>query len=211
MAAAHFVGSTGKVLAFEPGESSLAMLRKNVALNGCDHVRIFPVALAEKSGTARLYAHQHGASSFTLGRIEEGERLSFTIETATLDAILAQEGIEHVDVLKMDVEGAEELILRGAAGLFERCHPRVIFEINRSAIHNLALSESGAWDFLAKRGYGFFLMDDGGMLTPVHVPPADANVIALHLEPHPHLSACSGHRESPLAAPFVRFIVPPPQ
>jgi len=178
-AAAHCVGPTGKVLAFEPGEGSLAMLKRNVALNCFSHVRVFPLALSDTAGIARLYAHDHGASSFTLGRTKEGERLSFTIETITLDAVLAREAIDRVDVIKMDVEGAEELILRGATALFERCRPRVIFEINPPAIARLNLSARGAWDFLATRGYRFFLMEEDGRLTAVDQPPGGGNVVAL--------------------------------
>lgn len=184
VAAAHLVGASGQVLAFEPGEASLAMLRRNVELNGFSQVRVFPTALSENSGTARLYAHDHGASSFTLGRTEEGERLSFEIETATLDAILPKEGISRVDVIKMDVEGAEELILRGATQLFDRCRPKVIFEINSPAISRLGLTEAGAWDFLTMRGYRFYLMDENGVIAPLNSPPGSANVVALHPENH---------------------------
>lgn len=183
VAAAHFVGPTGRVLSFEPGEDSLAMLRRNVALNNFSQVRVLPLALSETTGTARLYAHDHGASSFTLGRTEEGERLSFTIETITLDAALAREGLDSVDVIKMDVEGAEELILRGATALFERCRPKVIFEINPPAIARLNLTESGAWDFLAARGYRFFVMQEDGTLAAAE-SPSGANVVALHPDRH---------------------------
>jgi len=184
IAAAHWVGPTGRVLAFEPGAESLAMLRRNVTLNAFPHVEVFPLALAAQTGTARLYAHAHGASSFTLGETEEGRRHSFTIETITLDAVLAQQRLERVDVLKMDVEGAEELILRGAGELFARAQPKVIFEINPPACARLGLSERGAWDFLATRGYRFFLMDESGTLAPCPEPPGPANIIALHPAAH---------------------------
>ncbi|MEP6669626.1 MAG: FkbM family methyltransferase [Chthoniobacter sp.] len=184
VAAAHFVGPKGVVLAFEPGENSLAMLRNNVALNRFEQVRIFPLALSENCGRARLYAHSHGASSFTLGRTEEDEQLSSVIETVTLDAILARENVREVDVIKMDVEGAEELILRGAPELFERCHPKIIFEINPDAIRRLQLSEQGAWNFLATRGYRFFSMQNDGTLASIETRPESANVIALHPKVH---------------------------
>jgi FkbM family methyltransferase len=181
VAAAHFVGPGGKVLAFEPGEGSLDMLRRNVALNGFEHVSIFPVALSDKTGTARLYTHGHGASSFTLGT--NPEETFFTIETATLDSILAREGVNRVDVLKMDVEGAEELILRGATELFSHGQPRVIFEVNPQAAARLELSGRGAWDFLAARGYRFYTMQTDGTLRAIDAP-ASANTIALHPATH---------------------------
>lgn len=185
VAAAHFTGPAGRVLAFEPGEHALQMLRRNVALNRCGHVRVFPVALAEKAGPARLYAHDHGSSSFSLGRAGAGDLPSVEVETATLDAILRQEGLSHVDVLKMDVEGAEELVLRGALELFRKCRPAVIFEVNPEAIASLGLSARGAWDFLAGRGYRFYAMGDGGELTPIREPAPGSNVVALQADAPP--------------------------
>jgi FkbM family methyltransferase len=155
------------------------MLRKNVKLNGFRQVEVYPLALSEKSGTANLYAHGHGASSFTLGATEEGREHFVTVETVTLDSILDRDGIERVDVIKMDVEGAEELILRGAIRVFGRCRPAVIFETNAEAIANLRLSPRGAWDFLAERGYRFYAMQSDGALHPIEQPES-ANTIALH-------------------------------
>ncbi len=124
-----------------------------------------------------------GQVGLPLAGPRRGEHPSFTIETITLDAALAREGLERVDVIKMDGEGAEELILRGATWLFGRCRPKVIFEINPDVIVRLSLGKRSAWDFLAARGYRFFTMlEDGTLIATTN--PSGAYVVALHPEQH---------------------------
>ncbi|HWB61237.1 MAG TPA: FkbM family methyltransferase [Chthoniobacteraceae bacterium] len=180
-AAAGIAGEKGLVLAFEPGHELYAGLQRGVKLNGFKHVRLFEAGLSDTTGSAKLYAHPHGASSFSLGRSGgNADGAFFEIQVRKLDDVLDAEGVARVDCIKMDVEGAEELILRGAPRLFERCKPRVIFEINATAIAALNLQTAGAWDFLKARGYEFFSLDEEGGVSPLAVPPGGGNVIALH-------------------------------
>jgi FkbM family methyltransferase len=180
LAAAHFAGPNGRVLAFEPGRLILPVLEKNVALNRLKHVQIFPLALAESPRRGQLFSHPHGASSFTLGHAPDEAPESVEIEVDTLDAVLARERLDRVDLIKMDVEGAEELILRGSEELFRRRRPTVLFEINPTAIANLRLKRDGVWAILAPLGYSFHQFDASGNLLPVEVcPPGGCNLIAL--------------------------------
>ena len=180
-AAAGIVGDNGLVLAFEPGHELFTVLQKSVSLNNSKHVHLFEAGLSNTTGTAKLYAHPHGASSFSLGRSSENpDGVSFEIQVRRLDDVLAAEQVQKVDCIKMDVEGAEELILQGAPLLFERCKPRVIFEVNTTAIAALGLKTDGAWNFLQSRGYEFFTIDEEGDTTPLTAPPGGGNVIAIH-------------------------------
>jgi FkbM family methyltransferase len=179
IAAASIVERDGLVLAFEPGKEVFGTLKQNVELNHFDQVRLFEIGLADKSITAPLYKHPHGSSSFSLGKIANNVEESSAITLRRLDDVLAEQGVEIVHCLKMDVEGAEELILRGATSLFEKCKPRVIFEINPPAIEALQLEMFGAWQFLEARGYQFFTMDPDGNMTQLTSRSAGANVVAL--------------------------------
>jgi FkbM family methyltransferase len=183
ISAGNIVGPGGKVLAFEPGKEIFAMLKKSVKRNDFQNVQLFEMGLSDHNGTAELYAHPHGASSFSLGRPQQATGESFTIQLKKLDDILDAEEVEKVDCIKMDVEGAEELILQGASRLFESCKPRVIFEINPAAILALGLQKSGAWDFLKNRGYNFFTIDTDGKLEKLSAQPEEGgNFIALPQE-----------------------------
>jgi FkbM family methyltransferase len=179
IAAASIVGPDGQVLAFEPGKEVFRILLQSVQLNHFDQVRLFEVGLADKSRTAPLYKHPHGTSSFSLGKISEDTEQSFAITLRRLDDVLAEQRVEIVHCLKMDVEGAEELILQGAVNLFAKCKPRVIFEINPPAIEALHLETFGAWRFLEARGYQFFTMNPNGIMVELESRPPGANVIAL--------------------------------
>jgi FkbM family methyltransferase len=178
MAAASIVGEKGLVLAFEPGREIYSALERSVSSNGHSQIRLFQTGLSNVSGTARLYSHPHGPSSFSLGNVDGGGS-SCAIEVKKLDDVLDAAGVTKVDCIKMDVEGAEELILHGATKLFERCKPRVIFEINPGAQAALSLKRDGAWRFLETRGYRFYTIDEEGFIGELGEPPDGGNVIAL--------------------------------
>lgn len=182
MFAASIAGEQGLVLAFEPGREIYAALERSVSKSGHRQIRLFQAGLSNVSGTARLYSHPHGASSFSLGN-EGGAGSSCAIEVKKLDDVLEAEGVKTVDCVKMDVEGAEELILQGATKLFARCKPRVIFEINPGALAALNLKADGAWRFLEARGYRFYTIDEEGVIAELKDPPQGGNVIALPAEP----------------------------
>lgn len=183
VAGARLVGPSGRVLAFEPGPTVLPMLTRNVAQNKLSHVTIHRFGLGSEAGKVRLYEHPHGASSATLGCAPGSNTPFVEIEIDTLDAALARAEVDKVDTIKMDVEGAEELILRGATGLFARHRPRVLFEVNPEAIANLKLTTDGVWNYLGALGYSFSKLDEMGNLTPLITLPAEGgNLIALHPE-----------------------------
>jgi hypothetical protein len=79
------------------------------------------------------------------------------------------------------VEGAEEVVFRGAREILTTAHPAIIFEINPEGARASGLSPRGAWDILDRVGYGTSRALDGNALIPLGAPPESAcNVIALH-------------------------------
>lgn len=113
---------------FEPTPATFAVLERN--LGGHDGVHLHRLALSDHVGTATLHVDQHtlgGGSNSLLTHssrfLETEAHAAFeavTVDTTTLDRFCAREGIEHVDVLKLDVEGAEVQVLRGAGELLAR-------------------------------------------------------------------------------------------
>lgn len=181
LAASKIVGETGRVLAFEPSAQSSPLLAKNIALNGLKNVHTFPVALAQKNGRAWL----HRGPNPTLNSFgkdpswkEDGEE----VVTETLDQVLRKAHIDRVDVIKMDVQGAEELVLRGARNTVTSVHPVVIFEVWPEGAMLLGLSPYGPWNLLESIGYQFFATDRGGVLSSVKSPPAMGNIVAIYGE-----------------------------
>jgi len=177
LAASRIVGETGRVIAFEPSIQSLPVLRKNIALNHLTNVVAFPVALSHAAGAAKLY-HGPNPSLNSLGKETAWPEDTEEITTETLDDILERASIDHVDVIKVDVQGAEELVLRGARKLLTSMHPTIIFEIFPEGTIPLRLAPYGAWEFLASLGYEFSVVDWHEGLRRQESPPGIRNVLA---------------------------------
>jgi len=182
LAASKLVGEAGRVIAFEPASRAFRVLQKNIILNSWANVLTFPTALTANSGKALLYHHPNvGCDS--LGRDHSFTETAEEVATESLDNVLRKISVSHVDVIKMDVQGAEELVLRGAKRILEASRPIVIFEVYPPCTIPLGLPPFGAWAFLESLGYAFFVVDQSGALLEQHSPPADRNVIAIHKQP----------------------------
>jgi len=179
--AAKAVGPAGLVLAFEPATEAFRILENNLELNGLGNVRPFRCALANTAGRARL-AHHPDPSRNALCANGKGTANSEEVAVETLDGVAAREGIQRVDVLKIDAEGSEEMVLAGAGALLARCRPLVIFEVNRDAGAALGLHPLGAWRALESLGYQLYSIDGDGGLSTTQPPPACGNVVAVHGE-----------------------------
>jgi len=179
LAASKLVGDQGRVIAFEPASRAFRVLQRNISLNGLTNVFAYPLALTETKGKACLFHHPNvGCDS--LGRDHSFTESAEEVPTESLDDVLRAIPVNQVDVIKMDVQGAEELVLRGARTILNSHHPIVIFEIYPEGTIPLGLSPYGAWEFLDSQGYEFFVADQRRALARKTSPPTDGNVVAIY-------------------------------
>lgn len=124
---ASYIGAEGRVLAVEPMPYAVERIRDNAALNGFANVTVFEGGLSDQAGTATLdLSRGVGSASITtdLGGTETRE-----IATATIDGLVAEYELDRVDFIKLDIEGAEFLALRGAAQTIARHRPVICLEV----------------------------------------------------------------------------------
>ncbi|MFN7926158.1 MAG: FkbM family methyltransferase [Bryobacteraceae bacterium] len=132
--AAQRVGTAGHVLSVEPNPATLRELRENVASSKVPQIAIEPVACSDRRATLDLFASNRSntgmasLSSRNAARDDEGTR-SYKVEAVPLDELVERQGLTRVDVIKIDVEGAETMVLRGAAKTIARFHPVVVMEM----------------------------------------------------------------------------------
>lgn len=105
----HFRNYAKKVYAIEPSPEHFTALKKNKEFNNWDNVEIFELALADKDGEATIHTHEQNrtCNSITNDYLQGGTK----VPTMAMDTFLEKNGIESVDFMKFDPEGAEELIL----------------------------------------------------------------------------------------------------
>ena len=134
-----------EVIAFEPSPEASALLIRNAKENNAP-IRIITKALGSKQGSGTLLvrnASNAGANTLVSG----GD-----IPVVTLDSIVA-----HADFIKIDVEGMELEVLRGAAKLIETARPVILFEVNLSQLRAHGTSPRALEHFFITRGYRLYV------------------------------------------------------
>ncbi len=146
------VGPQGRVYAFEPDPQSFHWLRQNVELNQVTAwVSTYPDAVGDHEGSAAFAGGHITESHITLNASHASQ-----VKLVTLNKLLAD---QHLDLLKIDVEGFEEFVLRGAGQLLNARTraPRAIFiEVHPYAWPRFGVSSHSLLDFLRQQNYSVY-------------------------------------------------------
>jgi FkbM family methyltransferase len=181
--AARRVGPSGRVIAVEPSSRERAILQVNLARNRADNVMVVPNALADRPGTAELKIAptSHGGHN-TLGQfVYEGDLAVAreNVDVETLDGLVERLGIERVDVVKVDIEGAELKLLAGGRNLLSRQRPILLLEANDEALKRQGASAEALVDLLLSLDYQIQVFNESGMTEPwVLGKPLSENIVA---------------------------------
>lgn len=116
--AAKLVGENGKVFAFEPDPTNFAILKKNVELNGYKNVVLVQKAASNKTGKLKLYLSEDNSADHKIYDSHEG-RQSTEIEATRLDDYFKNYNGE-INLIKMDIEGAEGGAIQGMSSLLQK-------------------------------------------------------------------------------------------
>ncbi len=131
--AAHLVGPNGKVVALEPNSENCRLLLSSLRLAGVTNVELLPVAADERSGWA--YYSTHIGSN---GGLVDGDDLlahpGTVVPTFPLDDLVAG----PVALLKMDVEGAEGRVVKGATRIIEHDRPIITTELKEEMLRRVS-------------------------------------------------------------------------
>jgi FkbM family methyltransferase len=156
--AAGAVGPKGRVIAFEPGPQNRSLLLLNIAAHEFHNVTFYPVALSDENGVLLYYTSGgNGAISPFTGQVSElgGGEL---VAAARLDDLLEHEA--RVDVMKIDVEGAEGRVIGGGSEVLRRHHPALFFEFSPPSLHATSGRSGRAFlEELRDLNYSFEVLD----------------------------------------------------
>ncbi len=158
---ARAVGPQGRVITCEPNPRNVAELRKNVQLNHFSNVEIIPVGVGAAAGVAHF---QLDAVSPARGRVvAAADGADLTVPLASLDALLLEHTLPPPDFIKVDVEGLELDVIKGAAKLLAAHTPELFIELHGSI--NAELVER-----LRAYGYTLYHVEAAADLTSGALP-----------------------------------------
>jgi FkbM family methyltransferase len=181
LALAKYTGSIGRVFAFEPGPPNLLRLRSNFSLNPSLLCRteIIACGVSDKPGELWWTEEQGNPGNALLS-----DKGTHKVPVTTLDAFVSERHIDRVDFVKIDVEGMELLVMRGAAEVLRRFRPIVYFETLRRYLKSATgASFSDIEKFLVgELGYKFYRLSSSGQLIPLAGHRQGGYTVAIHPE-----------------------------
>jgi FkbM family methyltransferase len=156
--AARAVGPTGRVIAVEPNPETVRKLRANIAASGASVVRVEPVACSNAETTLQLYAAARGntgessLSAANASQAGTGTK-AYSVRARPLDALVREAAVARVDAVKIDVEGAELLVLQGSRETLTRYRPVLILELIEGQLAAMGTGSAEVRSFLKSLGY----------------------------------------------------------
>jgi FkbM family methyltransferase len=161
---AKLASRTGEVIAIEPDPGVAERARRNIELNGLTNVRVVNAAASDRPGETVLYRPDDSDTNRARASLHNHSHLTGTIVTVpvvTLDETCDDGSFgngasgRHVALIKVDVEGHEAAVVRGAARVIGRDAPAVIFEYAPQLLDD---ADDTPFRSLAERGYEMHLI-----------------------------------------------------
>lgn len=180
--AAELVGETGKVLAFEPGSNNLEPLYAAIGEHkpGRGEVEVVVKPLAAEAGPVTFHLCAEGGGGNALwdpGKFPTNPRSrekpeSSLMQASTLDLEVTSRGLQP-RLIKIDVEGAEQLVLEGGAGvLVTHKPPFIVAELHEFGLQQMGHSQQSLRELMSRVGYDTYMLFADGA-KPYRLAPGE--------------------------------------
>ncbi|MFZ5595896.1 MAG: FkbM family methyltransferase [Bacillota bacterium] len=158
------LGDNGSVLSIEASPTNCMYLRENIRLNNCRIITAVNMGVWDCAAelTLSYVPEVAGCSFFSTTDVQEG--IPEKVRCDTLDAILKQQGCHRVDLIKIDVEGAEIKALNGGREVFAKMRPRLLLEINLQTLQRFFdATLRDIYEAVSQYGYCIKLIHENGL------------------------------------------------
>lgn len=181
--ASKCVGREGRVISFEPSTRERKALLLNLRLNGTKNVTVEPIALGSQDFKAQLYVvdrEETGCNSLR-PPVTTSTTSTTQVQVRRLDDWAAEHHIDHVDFIKLDVEGGELEFLRGAERLLTGARrPVILAEVQDVRTEPWGYRAKDIIEHMAQKGYEWFALSDRSSVVELDVSSDkfDGNFVA---------------------------------
>lgn len=173
--ASRIVGSSGKVISFEPFSINFNALQEHVTTNKLSNVQLEKLAVGEEPGTITLYHNENedNLGMVTANYIENATREE--VKIVSIDAYLKAKPIQKVDFIKIDIEGFEYPTLLGMKSTLTAYMPSILVEILDDS--KSSQNSQKVMDYLMGFGYKRYFINDNGELSKTEENPKRRNYL----------------------------------
>jgi FkbM family methyltransferase len=161
------VGNTGSVFSFEPEESNFSVLKRNLRLNHTTNVTVFRLALNNESGTAYLGLSDSNMGDhrlLTQSSLSRGQekRVRQMVEMTRLDDVLPDQESNRIRFIKMDVQGSEYHVLKGAERFLSNQAKNlvILIEYDPELLRETSTDPVDLIALISRLGFRVFKLDD---------------------------------------------------
>jgi len=177
------VGKRGRVIAFEPSPRERKRLRRHLWLNRSKNVAVQSCALGDEHREAELFlvtGREDWCNSLRAPQID-ARTTTVRVELERVDDVMEKLGITRVDFIKLDVEGAELSILRGARATLAASRPVILAEVQDLRTRPWGYAAREIIYFLERAGYWWYALTANSNLQPIstQLETYNANLVAL--------------------------------
>ena len=169
--ASRRVGPGGRVLAIEPSPQVLPILRATIQRNESKNVSIVESACSQVAGNVTFFmTDRSNLGKGSLSQQNAGSAQTAEVRCEQLDAIVAAHQLDRVDVVKIDVEGAELQVLKGMDHILAKCHPIIVIEVEPLLLASFGTNPSDINEFFRVRRYSCQPIDSANLLFQFTAP-----------------------------------------
>lgn len=162
--ASRCVGESGMVLAVEPNPAMVKQLRQNIERNGLTNIAIAEAACSDLVEVRDLYVgNAYNTGNSSLSRDNLAWTKSVKVTCTTVDLLVEEYGLHHVDLVKIDVEGAELQVLRGMSTTLKHLRPKIITELSPSLLEGFSVTVDAVQEYLGVLGYSVSPLEEDCM------------------------------------------------
>ena len=164
LVASRCVGDSGKVLAVEPNPPMAGQVRQNVRRSGLRNIAVAETACTDSVEERELFiGNAYNTGNSSLSRENLAWTKSVKVACTTVDRLVEEYQLHRVDLVKIDVEGAELQVLRGMRDTLARFRPKVVTELSPRLLEGFSITLDTVQEHLTRQGYTVMPLEEDCM------------------------------------------------